>query len=131
MKLLVPELGSEDLRAAAAEAQALAASRLVSVEARGVLGRLRADARGQAPDVDTAMRLFERYWPEIGVTELDDAVARTAADIAQRLLIRGADAIHLASALQVSQHGPVLFATWDVRLAAAAASEGLATLPAR
>lgn len=131
MKLLVPELGSEDLRAAAAEAQALAASRLVYVEARGVLGRLRADARGQARDLDAAMRLFDRYWPEIGVTELDDAVARTAADIAQRLLIRGADAVHLASALQVGQHGPVVFATWDVRLAAAASSEGLATLPAR
>lgn len=131
MKLLVPELGSEDLRAAASGAQALAASRLVYVEAHGVLGRLRADARGSARGVDTALRLFERYWPEIGVTELDDAVARTAADIAQRRLIRGADAVHLASALQVSQHGPVVFATWDVRLAAAASSEGLATLPAR
>lgn len=128
----MPELGSEELRAAAAEAQALAASRLVYVEAHGVLGRLRADARGPARDIDTAVRLFERYWPEIGVTELDEAVARTAADIAQRRLIRGADAVHLASALQVSsQHGPVLFATWDVRLAAAASNEGLATLPAR
>lgn len=132
MKLLVPELGSEDLRVAAEEAQALAASRLVYVEARGVLGRLRADARGPASDVDAALRLLERYWPQIGVTEFDDAVARTAADIAERLLIRGADAVHLASALQVNgQHGPVLFATWDIRLAAAASSEGLATLPAR
>ena len=132
MKLLVPELGSEVVRAAAAESQALAASRLVYIETRGVLGRLRVDTRGRSHDVDAALRLFERYWPEIGVTELDEAVARTAADIAERLLIRGADAVHLASALQVhGQHEAMLFATWDVRLATAAASEGLTTLPAR
>lgn len=131
MKLLVPELGSEEVRAAAADAHALAASRLAYVETRGVLGRLRADARGSIRDVDAALRLLERYWPELGVAELDDSVARTAADLAERLLLRGADAVHLASALRLARHGPVRFATWDARLAVAASSEGLETLPAR
>ena len=129
----MPELGSEELRAEAEKAQALAASRLVYIEARGVLGRLRVDTRGLAPDVDAAVRLLDRYWPEIGVTELDARLASTAAALAERHAIRGADAVHLASALDLAHADAdaVMFATWDQRLAAVAASEGLATFPSR
>ncbi|MDQ3097841.1 MAG: type II toxin-antitoxin system VapC family toxin [Chloroflexota bacterium] len=133
MKLLVPEARSDETRSLVASARALAASRLAYIESRGVIGRIRAERRATASALDEATAALERYWSEVGVTDLDDHVAASAAGLAERHAIRGADAVHLASALRVAAVGAdvVFFATWDGRLAAVAASEGLETFPDR
>lgn len=133
MKLLVPEAGSQETRTVAGTATTLAASRLAYVELRGVIGRLRAERRAGEAALTRAGHVLDRYWSEMGVTELDERLASSAAALAERYVIRGADAVHLASALLLA-HGradDVLFATWDGRLAAVAASEGLETFPDR
>lgn len=57
-------------------------------------------------------------------------MGESAGDIAERHGIRGADAVHLATAMRLRERDePILFATWDVRLRAAAKREGLRTLP--
>lgn len=74
---------------------------------------------------------IQTFWDRIAVVELDAALADGAAELAERHRLSGADAIHLASALQAAEGGgEVLFASWDRRLRAAATQERLLTLPA-
>jgi predicted nucleic acid-binding protein len=133
VKLLIPEAGSDETRSLAASASALAASRLAYIESRGVIGRIRAERRAAPSALEEAKLVLERYWSQLGVTEIDEHLAASAAGLAERRAIRGADAVHLASALRVASVGAdaVFFATWDERLAAIAASEGLETFPTR
>lgn len=133
MKLLVTESRSDETRSIVTSARALAASRLAYVECRGVIGRIRAEGRASSSALELAKLSLERYWSEVGVTEVDDRVAASAADLAERRAIRGADAVHLASALRIAAVGgdPVFFATWDERLARVAANEGLLTFASR
>lgn len=98
-----------------------------------MIGRIRAEGRASPSALEEAKLTLERYWSELGVTELDEHLAASAAGLAERRAIRGADAVHLASALRVAAVGAdsVFFATWDERLAGVAASEGLETFRAR
>ena len=57
------------------------------------------------------------------------SVARLAADLTSRMLLGGADAVHLASALSLAPAEPVLVA-WDRRLRAAGLLAGLRLAPA-
>lgn len=59
---------------------------------------------------------------------VDDALAREAGALAQRHALRGADAVHLATALALGDD--VLVVTWDAELARAAQECGCATAPA-
>ena len=54
---------------------------------------------------------------------VDEALARTAGELAAEHRLRGYDAVHLASALAVNA-ADVLLATWDKTLAAAALATG-------
>ena len=61
--------------------------------------------------------------------ELTEAVAAEAARLAERFVLSGADAVHLASAMAVLDIHPIL-AAWDLRLRAAALEAGLRLAPA-
>lgn len=64
--------------------------------------------------------------------QIDHAIAYLAAELTQRYPLRGYDAIHLASALNLNQQlvssglPPITFLSADSALCAAAVSEGLA-----
>ena len=60
--------------------------------------------------------------------ELSDAVAVKAGDLAGRLSLRGADAVHLASLFALGTND-ILCAVWDQRLRAGAASAGIQPAP--
>jgi predicted nucleic acid-binding protein len=75
-----------------------------------------------------ARRQWSRYWESTDIIELTDSVAADASRLAGRLVLGGADAVHLASALTLQAAVPVLV-TWDGRLATAAASAGIAVTP--
>ncbi|MCB0972865.1 MAG: PIN domain-containing protein, partial [Acidimicrobiales bacterium] len=60
--------------------------------------------------------------------ELSQPIAEDAAALAERRALKGADAIHLASALALD--GDLVFTTWDRRLHAAARAQGLRVAPA-
>jgi len=61
--------------------------------------------------------------------ELSAEVERAAGELAARHRLRGADAVHLASALALGS-ADVTVASWDERLHVAAAAAGLAVAPA-
>jgi len=132
VKLLVRETGSADVLAAAHDAAALAAARLLEIESRSFIGRSlaarlldRRGARVLRDDLAAWLRGF-------AVVAFDDDLVTTACDAAERHALRGMDAIHLASALRLAEVSemPVVLATYDEELRAAASRERLGIFPA-
>jgi predicted nucleic acid-binding protein len=58
---------------------------------------------------------------------VDAQLARDAGELAERLALRGYDAVHLARA--ISADGPVTLVTWDADLRSAAEQNGCAIAP--
>ncbi len=72
-----------------------------------------------------AARALGSDWQEIDAIAVTEAIAESAAALALRRPLSGAEAIHLATALTLADEATVLV-TWDRRLARAALGEGLA-----
>jgi uncharacterized protein len=130
VKLVVEEAASDVAARLWDEADVGLASRLAYPEVRAALasaersGRLTSTSRRRAADS------FGDFWQAIRVVEVTAQIADSAAQLADRLLLGGADAVHLASARLLTTAGDVVVVTWDVRLQRAAVASGLAVAPA-
>ena len=131
VKLLIREAGSIQVIGAARDANVLAGARLLEIESRSFIGRRSAarliDARGaRLLRADLA-----RWLAGFAVVELDEVVASTAGDVAERHALGGMDAIHLASALRLAAVStePVVLASYDSELRDAATRERLEVFP--
>ncbi len=130
VKLLAEEAGSGLAAELWDGCDAAVSSRLAYPEVRAALA-----AAGRNHDLDPAGQAaaedaWEEYWSATRPVELTRAVEQSAGQLAARHALRGADAVHLASALAVSQPGLIL-AAWDRRLRDGAAAAGLTITPAR
>ena len=131
VKLLVQEVGSDLAAQLWDGCDAAVASRLAYPEVRAALA-----AAGRNHDLDgdglaAAERAWEEYWPATRPVELTRAVERHAGRLAAQYALRGADAVHLASALTLTLSDPeLILAAWDRRLRAGASAAGLAITPA-
>ena len=65
---------------------------------------------------------------ELTLVGIDGQLARDAGELAERLALRGYDAVHLASALALGTD--TTFVSWDADLRRAAASSGCAVAQA-
>jgi hypothetical protein len=128
VKLLVEEDGSEFAAALWDGCDAAVSSRLAYPEVRATLAA--AGRAGRLTDTDQrrAEATWEGYWSATRAVELTDAVTLLAGRLADEQALRGADAVHLASALAVSRTEVVL-AVWEHRLRAGAHACGLAVAP--
>ena len=129
VKLLVQEVGSDLAAELWDGCDAAVASRLAYPEVRAALA-----AAGRNHDLDSdgltaAEQAWEEYWPATRPVELTRPVERHAGQLAAQYALRGADAVHLASALALSDPGLIL-AAWDRRLRAGASAAGVAVAPA-
>jgi uncharacterized protein len=128
VKLLAEEDGS-DLAAQLWDAcDAAVASRLAYPEVRAALA-----AAGRNHDLDPrqladAERAWENYWAATRPVELTAAVGQRAGDLARTHALRGADAVHLASALALGDPD-LIVAVWDTRLHVGAKAVGLRVAP--
>jgi uncharacterized protein len=101
-----------------------ASSILVYLEGRAALeaarrvGRLDKGAHGKALDA------FEGLCAELVTVGVDQQLARSAGEHAERFGLRGYDAVHLATALELGDEEVVLI-TWDRDLSRAAEQVGL------
>ena len=129
VKLLVDEAGSDIAARLWADADVVVANRLAYPEVRAALAAARRAARLDMASERRARRDWDGFWSATRVIELSEAIAGAAADLVGRLVLGGADAVHLASALTLAEVGPVL-TTWDLRLHTAAAEAGLRVAPA-
>lgn len=71
-----------------------------------------------------ALAAFEQLYSELVMVGLDQELARRAGGYAEDLGLRGYDAVHLATALELGDEEVVLV-TWDRDLARAAEGVGL------
>lgn len=128
LKLLVDEGGSADAERTWNEVPRGTASRLAFPEVSAALSAARRAGRLEISDERRARGRWAEYVAMIDVIELTEAVATRAAKLASEHVLSGADAVHLASALAMSEVDTVLV-TWDRRLRSAATALGLAVVP--
>ena len=118
------ELGSDVADEVWNAADSVLTSQIAYPELRAALAAAersrRISARQLRRCVEDANALFE----ELRIVGIDGRLAMEAGELAERLVLRGYDAVHLAAALAI-EGDDVVFATWDHDLAAAASTSGL------
>lgn len=129
VKLLVDEDGSDLADALWDGCDAAVSSRLAYPEVCWALAAAEVNHQLDPGDVHNAQVMWETLWSEVRPVELTATVEQEAGHLARAHSLRGADAVHLASALAVVGPGLVV-AAWDRRLRAGAFAVGLAVAPA-
>jgi len=130
VKLYVKESGSEEIKKTVAESDAVATSIVSYVEARAAFARKAREKALSAENHGMIKADLERDWGSLFVVNLTDALIKSAGELSEKHGLRGYDAIHLASALElkaaVATASSIIFSSADDRLREAARREGLA-----
>lgn len=127
VKLVLDETGSDLTATLWNNCDAALSSRLAYPE---VCAALAAAARNHDltdSEACAAAQHWNIFWEAIRPVELSADVELTAGKLAATHQLRGADAVHLASALAVDPN--VTVAVWDKRLHSAVVAAGLAVAP--
>jgi predicted nucleic acid-binding protein len=130
VKLLVEEEGSNIAATLWDGCDAAIASRLAYPEVRAALAAAARNHDLHEHEVDTAEKAWDSYWAATRPVELTAAVEQRAGQLARQHGLRGADAVHLASALAIGDPD-LVFAVWDRRLHTGARAAGIRVAPAR
>jgi predicted nucleic acid-binding protein len=128
VKLYIAEPGSERMREAAAQGGPVAASHLAFAEIHATFARRRREGLLSVSEHEQLRRRFAEDWQEITQVPIGVEILALVPGLCERHPLRGADALHLASALLLHQEGlEITFACSDRHLLEAADAEGLAT----
>jgi predicted nucleic acid-binding protein len=127
IKLIVIEPGS-GVAAELWNDQPAVSSILAYPEGRAALAAARRGRRLTPRAHAQALAEFEALNDEMALVGIDADLAHRAGDLADKLKLRGHDAVHLASALALGDASTVVV-TWDGELSRAAAAAGLAVAP--
>jgi predicted nucleic acid-binding protein len=130
VKLLAEEAGSELAAELWDGCDAAVASRLAYPEVRAALAAAARNHDLGDNDLDVAEQAWDGYWAATRTVELTAAVEQHAGQLARVHALRGADAVHLASALAIGDPDLVV-AVWDRRLHAGAKAAGVRVAPAQ
>jgi hypothetical protein len=103
-------------------------SRISQVELACAIEAAVRDARLSRGDVDPGVVDGTVLWSRADAVEADPVVIGTAAILGMRHGLRGFDAVHVASAVELSELDPVLV-SWDTAQRRAARVEGLLVYP--
>lgn len=130
VKLLAEETGSDLAAELWDGCDAALSSRLAYPEVRAALAAAVRNRDLDPGEHNTAEQTWNDYWAAVRPVELSAAVEQHAGQLAHDHGLRGADAVHLASALAVSDPDLVV-AVWNRRLHTGAAATGLRVAPAQ
>jgi uncharacterized protein len=130
VKLLAEETGSDLAAELWDGCDAAVSSRLAYPEVRAALAAAARNHDLAAEDLDAAEQTWSGYWAATRPVELTAAVEQHAGQLAGLHSLRGADAVHVASALAIGDTDLVV-AVWDQRLHAGAQAAGLRVAPAQ
>lgn len=113
------------------KATLIASSQLLYAEMTATCARKRREQSQSTDALDQAQKNFRTDWASLVRIALDDDIHHRVDDLLGRHPLRGADAVHLASAVLVRDvlQEQVTFACADVRLVDAARAEGLLIAP--
>ncbi len=129
VKLVVPEDGSDLAEALWNGSDLSVANRVAAVEVRAAVGAASRQGRLDPGEYERALNGWARVAETISLVDPEPSLIATACEVAERYALRALDAIHLASALLLAET-PVVVASWDRRLRAAALEAGLGLAPA-
>jgi len=128
VKLYIAEFGSERMREFVARGEPMAVSALAFAEMHATFSRRRREGLLLASELEQIQLSFAADWETLLQVPLGAAVLKRVPRLCESHPLRGADAVHLASALLLQEEGlETVFACSDHRLLEAAATEGLAT----
>lgn len=126
VKLYVAEQDSDEVERWVAEADEVWTSIVTFSEVSAGLARRLREGSLTAPHHQRAMSEFCADWPHLNIVPVDQAVTQSGGALALRHALRGFDAIHLASALNVQAVlGGVQVAVFDHRLRLAVKASSL------
>ncbi len=125
--ILIAEPSTEVCRRIWDDADRRLSSRLTYVEAAAALAMAERQGRISAEEYDDAWSNFVEIWPDVDVVDLTAELAATAAGLARTQTLRGYDAVHCASAVELNDPDLVA-AAGDERLLAAWRSLSVAVL---
>jgi uncharacterized protein len=129
VKLYIAEPGSERMRKAVSSGGPIAVSDLAFAEIHAAFARRGREDLLLAAELEQIRLVFADDWERLTQIPLGVEVLKLVPRLCLRHPLRGADAVHLASALLLHEEGlEVTFACSDRRLLEAAAAEGLGTL---
>ena len=129
VKLLMSEDGSDLVDEVWNGCDAAISSRLAYPEVCAALAAAERSKLIGPGDCRDAVATWEMYWGAIRPVELSADVASSAGTIARDSSLRGADSVHLASALAAGLDD-LIVAVWDRQLHAASVRAGLRVVPA-
>jgi predicted nucleic acid-binding protein len=129
VKLVVEEPGTDLVAGLWDGCDAALSSRLAYPEVRAALAAAGRNHDLAGDEVAAATEAWEEFWAAARPVERTPQVERNAGNLAQQHALRGADAVHLASALAI-QAPELIVAVWDQRLHAAVMTERLLVAPA-
>ncbi|MDP9410077.1 MAG: type II toxin-antitoxin system VapC family toxin [Actinomycetota bacterium] len=117
LKLYVKEEGYELVRQAVGVASTVATSTVAYAEARAGLARRFREGDFTEEEHRGAVKDLNGDWPVYDRLSVSDSVAYQAGELAERYALRGYDAVHLASAVRLSERfGNLRFLAFDGRL---------------
>ena len=129
VKLYVAETGSEGVRARVDRATIVATSMIAYPETRAALARRRRERALRPAAFAAVKRKFDDDWPKYLAVQVTEAICREAGNLAERYALRGSDALHLASFIEVARQAGIAdteFSSFDDRLNGAARRSGRA-----
>jgi len=129
VKLVVDETGSDVAAELWNACDAALSSRLAYPEVCAALAAAGRNHDLTKSGASAAAVEWETFWASMRPIELSADVERVAGELAVLHRLRGADAVHLASALALG-FPDVTVVAWDKRLHAGAEAVGLAVAPA-
>jgi predicted nucleic acid-binding protein len=127
VKLYVEEAGSPAVRERSGHAESIATSRIAYAEARSALARKFREHGLSRSGHRSVVEDLNRDWEDYFIIDVSEGLIKAAGNLAEKHAIRGADAVHLASALTLARQAKetVTFFCYDDRLGAAGRKEGL------
>ena len=128
VKLVVEEIGTDLAVELWDGCDAAVSSRLAYPEVRAALAASRRNKDLTARELADAEQAWDELWAATRPVEFTREVERHAGHLVGAHTLRGADAVHLASALAVGDLNLVV-AVWDRRLQSGARAERLAVAP--
>jgi predicted nucleic acid-binding protein len=129
VKLLLDEPGTPLVAELWDACDGALSSRLAYPEVRAALAAAARNHVLDADELQEAEQAWEGYWAAARKVELTPDVEQRAGRLARSHALRGADAVHLASALAVDD-GELVVAVWDRRLHGGALAAGVQVAPA-
>lgn len=129
VKLLVAERGSVLAEEFWIGCSKRATSLVSYVEVRAAIARAVRSGRIRGSKQEVLIGVFDDLWDSMSLIRIDENLVHVAAGLTERHALRGYDAVHLASAIEVdSTADHFLLSSWGTELAEAAYAEGISTV---